>query len=144
MPVPPTFRSKWFWYSLVSALCFGGWALFGKLGSFEIPPRAMQFIGTFGVLPVAPALFIGRLIRVASNVRGTICAFGSGILSGIAGLAFYGAFRRGGNTPVITAVAALYPMVTVLLAVHILRERLTRDQIVGLGFAALAIILFSI
>ncbi len=66
------------------------------------------------------------------------------MLSGIAGLAFYGAFRRGGNTPVITAVVALYPMVTVLLAVQILRERLTRYQIVGLGFAALAIILFSI
>ena len=35
-------------------------------------------------------------------------------------------------------------MLTVLLAVQILRERLTRYQIVGLGFAGLAIILFSI
>lgn len=144
MPTPITLRSRWFWYSLVSALSFGGWALFGKLGSAEIPATAMQFIGTFGVLPVAPALFFGRRGRVETNVRGTISAFGSGVLSGIAGMTFYGALRRGGNTSVITTVVALYPMVTVLLAVRILRERLTRYQIVGLCFAVMAIILFSI
>ncbi len=139
-----TFQAKWFWYSLISVICFGGWGLFGKLGSFEIPPKTLQFIVTFGLLPVAPALFVGRRVKVDNNVRGVVSALASGILSGIAGLAFYAAFRTGGNTSVITAAAALYPMVTVLLAVQVLGERLTGSQIVGLGFAALAIILLSI
>jgi drug/metabolite transporter (DMT)-like permease len=58
-------------------------------------------------------------------------------------LAFFAAFRTGGNTSVITAATSLYPMITVALAVTILRERLTWLQIAGLGFAAAAFIIFS-
>jgi drug/metabolite transporter (DMT)-like permease len=35
-------------------------------------------------------------------------------------------------------------MITVALAVSILRERLTWVQVVGLGFAAVAIVIFSL
>jgi len=140
----PISKGKWFWYSMLSVICFGGWGLFGKLGSLEIPASTMQFIFALGFLPLAPALFAVTRLKPGTNLRGILSALASGILSGIAGMAFYAAFRSGGNTSVITAATALYPVITVLLAVWVLRERLTRLQVVGIGFAAVAFILFSL
>ena len=104
----------------------------------------MQFLFTFGALPVAVVLLAARRGRLEKCPRGIAYAVANGVLSGIGGLAFFAAFRSGGNTAVITAATSLYPMITVALAVTILRERLTWVQVAGLGFAAAAFILFSI
>ena len=66
-----------------------------------------------------------------------------GLLSGIGGMALFAAYGTGANTAVVTVMTGLYPIVTVLLAVWLLHERLTRRQWVGLLFAAAAFVLFS-
>lgn len=144
MLTPATFGAKWFWYSVLCVLCWGGWALCSKIGSYQIPAKAMQFIFTFGTVPVALALLVARHFRLEKSPQGIFYAVANGILAGIGGLALFAAYRSGGNTSVITAATALYPMITVVLAVLILRERLTKLQVVGLGFAAAAIIIFSL
>jgi uncharacterized membrane protein len=68
----------------------------------------------------------------------------TGIFSGIGGMGLFTAYGSGGNTAVITTAGSLYPMVTVILAVLILREQLTRVQVVRLGFATAAFVLFSL
>jgi bacterial/archaeal transporter family protein len=103
----------------------------------------MQFVFTIGTIPVALALLAGKRFRLEKSGKGIFFSVANGILSGIGGLALFAAYRSGGNTGVITAATALYPMFTVLLAVLILRERLTALQIAGLGFAAVAIVIFS-
>jgi len=144
MPTLNTLRAKWFWYSILCVLSWGAWALLSKLGSNEIPADTMQFIFTFGTLPVAVALLAARKLKLEKSPRGIFYAVANGVLSAIGGLAFFAAFRSGGNTAVITAATSLYPMITVALAVTILRERLTWVQFAGLGFAAAAITIFSI
>lgn len=144
MPVVETVRARWFWYSMLCVLSWGAWALLSKLGSNEIPADTMQFIFTFGTLPVAVALLAARRFQLEKSPRGISYAVLNGVLSGIGGLAFFAAFRSGGNTAVVTAATSLYPMITVALAVTILRERLTWVQFAGLGFAAAAFVLFSI
>jgi len=144
MPTLGTLRARWFWYSILCVLAWGAWALLSKLGSNEIPADTMQFIFTFGTLPVAVALLAARKFKLEKSARGIFFAVANGVLSGIGGLAFFAAFRSGGNTAVITAATSLYPMISVALAVTILRERLTWIQVVGLGFAAAAIVIFSI
>jgi uncharacterized membrane protein len=54
------------------------------------------------------------------------------------------AYRSGGNTSVITAATAMYPLITVLLAISSLKERLTNLHKLGLLFAAAAFIFFSL
>ena len=58
--------------------------------------------------------------------------------------ALFAAYHTGGNTTVITAMTALYPMITVVLAVTILREPFRVKQVIGLVFAAIAIVIFSL
>lgn len=144
MPKLATLKAKWFWYSILCIVCWGAWALLSKLGSTEIPADSMQFLFTFGALPVALALLVARRLKLENSPRGIFYAVANGVLSGIGGLAFFAAFRSGGNTSVITAATSLYPMITVTLAVTILRERLTWVQLLGLGFAAAAFVIFSL
>lgn len=137
-------NARWFWYSLICVLCWGGWALLSKLGSREIPPETMQFLFTAGTVPVCLALLIGRRGKLEKNPRGITYGVLNGILSGIGGLALFAAYHTNGNTSLITVATALYPMITVVLAISILRERFRPIQAVGLVFAVIAIVIFSL
>lgn len=138
-----TFRSKWFWYSTLCIACWGTWAILAKLGSEEIPPNASQFLFAFGALPVGLILLARRKMRMEKDAKGIAYSLANGVLSGIGSWALFAAYRTGGNAAVITTVSAMYPLITVILAVSILRERLTRLHVLGLGFAVAAFVIFS-
>lgn len=135
--------SKWFWYSLLCVLCWGAWAILAKLGSYQIPPETSQFLFAWGSLPVAMVLLARRGFRLERNAKGILYSVGNGVLAGIGSWALFAAYRTGGNTSVITAFTATYPIVSVILAVVVLRERLTWLHVIGLGFAAAAFVIFS-
>src|SRR5271157_1428989 len=139
-----TLKTRWLWYSILCVLCWGGWALLSKLGSREIPPETMQFLFTVGTLPVAVALLVARHGKLEKSVKGISYAVLNGILAGIGGLTLFAAYHTNGNTSLITVATSLYPMITVGLAVLILRERLTATQVLGLAFAGAAIVLFAL
>ena len=67
---------------------------------------------------------------------------GSGALSACANLAFLLAVRSG-ELAIVAVITALYPVVTVVLARVLLRERLHPAQIAGLAAAALAVSLLA-
>ena len=144
MYFPSVLRAKWLYYSILCVLFWGGWVLFSKLGSDEIPASAMQFIFAFGFIPVAVLVLILKPVKFEKSVKGIVYSLGNGVLAGIGGLALFAAYRSGGNTSVITAATALYPLITVVLAILVLRERLTWLQVLGLSFAVVAIIIFSL
>jgi transporter family protein len=144
MALRETFRARWFWYSILCVLCWGGWALLSKFGSREIPAEPSQFLFTIGSVPVALALLIGRGFKLEKSPKGIAYAILNGILSAVGSLALFAAYHTNGNTSVITAASALYPVITVLLAVVILREKFGPIQGIGLAFAAVAIVIFSL
>ena len=98
----------------------------------------------FGFIPVAILVLVMKQVKFERSVKGISFSLGNGVLAGIGGLTLFAAYRSGGNTSVITAATALYPLITVVLAVLVLRERLNWLQMIGLGFAAAAIIIFSL
>jgi uncharacterized membrane protein len=144
MVMPPVHKAKWLYYSILCVFFWGAWVLFSKLGSDEIPASAMQFLFAFGFIPVALLVLVVKPVKFEKSLKGIAYSLGNGVLAGIGGLALFAAYRSGGNTSVITAATALYPLITVILAILLLRERLTRLQVVGLGFAVVAIIIFSL
>lgn len=137
-------NARWFWYSMICVLCWGGWALLSKLGSREIPPETMQFLFTLGTLPVCLALLIGRRGKLEKSPRGISYGVLNGVLSGVGGLTLFAAYHTNGSTSLITVATALYPMITVILAISILRERFRPVQALGLLFAVAAIVIFSL
>lgn len=144
MSLQATIRAKWFWYSLLCVLCWGGWTVLEKLASNRIPEQSIQYLFTFGALPVAVVLLAAQGFKLEKSPKGILYGLGNGVLAGVGNIALAGAYRTGGNTSVITAATAMYPMITVLLAVTLLRERLTGLHKLGLLFAAIAFVVFSL
>jgi transporter family protein len=144
MALREALKVRWFWYSILCMLCWGAWALLSKLGSRAIRPETMQFLFTMGALPVGIALLIARRCKLAKSVKGISYAVLNGILSGVGGLALFAAYHTNRSAGVITVANALYPMITVVLAVLILRERLTATQALDLAFAGVGTVVFSL
>jgi transporter family protein len=141
-------RSKWFWYSLLSLLCWTAWALTAKIGCSELPPASMQFLSAFGFLLVSAVVAGFRKKSAESSdketrSKGKLYSIVSGILLATGGIALFAAYRTGENTAAITGITSLYPVITVLCAVVILKEKLSNWQILGLCFSGVAILLLS-
>jgi uncharacterized membrane protein len=144
MQIPIALTSKWFWYSILCVVCWGGWTVFAKLGSEQMPEGAAQFLFAWGMLPVAMALLAGRRFRMERNARGIWYSIANGVFAAIGGWALFAAYRRAGNASVVTVVTGMYPLFTVGLALLILRERLTKLHFLGLIFAVAAFVIFSL
>lgn len=136
-------RAKWFWYSLMSLLCWTAWALSAKVGSSALPPSEMQFISGLGFLLVSITVALVAKTDAKTSRKGKLYSVISGVLLAIGGLASFAAYRLGANIAATTGLTSLYPGITVVCALVVLKERLTKAQIAGLCFSGLAIFLFS-
>ena len=67
----------------------------------------------------------------------------TGVLGGSGNVALYKALQIGGEGSVVVPLTGMYPLVTVVLARVLLKERLNRIQTLGIGLALVAIYLFS-
>jgi transporter family protein len=143
LAVGGTVRTKWFWYSMASSLCWTAWALTAKLGSREIPPATMEFISAFGFMLVSIGIVTVKKAQKKPSLSGRCYALLSGLLLALGGISLYGAYRTGHNASIITAITSLYPVVTFLVALIFLQEKLNRVQVLGLCFAAAAIFILS-
>jgi transporter family protein len=142
--VPKSLQARWLWGCVFCLACYVPWIFFSKLGGNEIPPRTMQYLFDWGGLPVGLVFLAIRRFRIEKSFSGIVCGLIVGVLSGLGQLALFAAYNGPANTSVVTVLTSLYPIVTVVLAVVFLHERLTNTQVAGLGFAMAALIIFSL
>lgn len=134
----------WLFYSLLTILLWGAWGSTSKVASNGIDANTNQVFFTLGLLP--PMLFVLRSPHIQGGHRrrsGIAWAFFTGILGGVGNIAFFHALAIGGKASIVVPATALFPLVTVILAVTILRECISIQQWFGLGLALVAIYLLS-
>lgn len=140
---------RWLLWSIVTIVLWGTWGLVSKIASGGVDAYVNQLLYTAGLAPLM--VFVAWTVHKKSAQEpradrrvGIFWAFLTGILGGVGNLAFFQALVKGGNASVVAPVTALFPMVTVLLALIFLKERLGRTQWIGLALAFVAIYLLSI
>jgi uncharacterized membrane protein len=132
-----------FW-TIATLVSWGIWAILAKEIGNALSPSQSQVLSTIGLLPLLVALaLINHPPATGNRRRGIALAFGSGVISSIGNIPYYAALG-GGNAATIVPLAALYPLVTVLLAVVLLKERLNRVQVCGVVLSLAAIYLFNL
>jgi transporter family protein len=138
-------RPRWVAFSLLTILVWGVWGAVSKVSSDAIDANTNQVFFTFGLLPLI--LLVWRSSRTdAKRERrntGITWAFITGILGGAGNIAFFHALGIGGKASIVAPVTALFPLITVILAVTLLRERMGTAQKIGLVLALVAIYLLS-
>jgi transporter family protein len=134
----------WLVYTLLTALLWGVWGYEAKLLVDRASPYAGQILFTFGlVVPLAVVLWSRRRFSGERRGRGFFYAFLTGLLGGGGNVAFYMALG-GGSASTVVPLTSLSPLVTVLVGVVFLKERLGGRQYAGLVLALAAIYLLSL
>ena len=137
-------RHSWLVYTLLTTLLWGGWGLVSKPVADRLSGWQVQTVSVLGLLPVIAALACSRHLREGMNPRrGFWVALASGIVGTMGNIAYYEALSAGGKAAEVTPLTALYPVVTILLAMLLLRERLNSVQIAGALGALSAIYCFN-
>ena len=135
--------ASWLVYSLLTIVFWGGWGLESKLIVDRTSPYTGQVLFTIGL--IVPTLFVlasRRRFEGKQKAVGLIYAVLTGLLGGLGNVAFYKALEHS-KTSVVVPLTSLFPLVTVLLAAGVLRERISRQQYAGLALALVAIYLLS-
>ncbi len=136
---------RWLLWTLLAVFCWGIWAVLGKLIGDALSPAHTQALSTIGLIPVMLGLGIcARPVNPGNRLRGILFALGAGVLSSLGNIAYYDALNRGPKAATVVPLTALYPLVTVLLAMVVLRERLNRVQTAGIILSLVAIYLFNV
>lgn len=119
------------------------WGLWGFLGKLAVQKIGIQssFWNALALILIITffLLFSHQLTPIKENPSGILLAILAGICSGFASIIFYILL---GQKPVglLVATTALYPLITLILAIIFLKESLTLAT--GIGFILALIALF--
>jgi transporter family protein len=135
----------WLTWTLVTLLSWGIWAVLAKGLGDTLTPEQSQALSTLGMLPIfAPLAMMKRTPLHQASGTGLLLALVGGIVTCLGNIAYYSALARGEKVAAIVSLTALYPLVTIWLAVVVLRERLNGVQVAGVMLSFVAIWLFNI
>jgi drug/metabolite transporter (DMT)-like permease len=132
---PSRAMPRWLLHTLLTMVLWGVWGVVSKPVSTELSAWQVQSLSTLGLLPVLGWLTARPPLRAGSNRRrGFWLAFGAGVITSVGNVACYHALAVGGRAAAVMPLTSLYPVVTIVLALVFLRERLNAVQ--GAGIAA--------
>jgi drug/metabolite transporter (DMT)-like permease len=135
----------WLFWTLTALLSWGVWAVLSKLLGNALSAEQSQALSTLGLVPILlPLALSARASLRQASPKGLLLALVGGIVTCLGNIPYYAAVGRGEKFATVVSLTALAPLVTVLLALFILRERLNRIQLLGLALSLAAIWLFNV
>ncbi|HZG25122.1 MAG TPA: DMT family transporter [Chitinophagaceae bacterium] len=135
-------NKMWLVFAIVAGLCWGVWGVLAKLIAEDVSPYLNHVLFTIGMLFTVP--FVLKKCRVKKlNKKGLMWGIIAGSFALIGNLGVYYAFSSGGEASIVIPLTNLYPIVTILIAILLLKERLNLYNVLGLLLALPAIILLS-
>jgi uncharacterized membrane protein len=135
---------RWLFWTLLTLLSWGLWAVLSKLVGGELSQIHIQAISTLGLVPIVAALWAAKDAATSGDHRsGILLALGAGVFSSMGNIAYYEAMSQG-KAATIVPLTALSPVVTITLAIPLLKERFNLVQFVGICLSLVAILLFNV
>ncbi len=133
--------SRWLIYSLLAVGLWGAWGVLNTPAGKALQPLPLQVFSTLGLLPVAALLLFSKNLKTGKNhARGFLYAFLTGLCGSGGNVAASFALTRGAEASIFWPLTSVYPLVTVILARAILKERLNRIQVLGFALALAALV----
>jgi transporter family protein len=137
---------RWLFFSLITIVLWGLWGFLSTVATDKcnVNPYVLQAFMTGGLLPaVLVAAFSKTAWTGRNRRRGMLIAFITGLLGCLANTATYKAIGEGGPVSIVLPVAAIYPILTVLVAWAFLKERINVVQVGGIAIGVSGIVILS-
>ncbi len=133
---------SWVAWSLLALVCWGAWAVLNKLAL-----RTLEWPHLLVAIWITHTVVVGILLALRVDPRALVSrdgalALAASVTSLVAVTSFFLALRSG-PVATVTPLSALYPAVTAVLAVFLLRESPSALQWTGVGLAILAGVLLT-
>lgn len=135
--------ADWLMLSLIAMVLWGIVGLLQKVTTNRIPADAVLIWDRIGYVVILPLLVIHvRLNNLGPEdiLIGTL----DGITNSLGALFLYMSLESGAKASIAVPLTALYPLLTVLLAVALLGERVTPFHWAGIILAVVAAVLMSL
>lgn len=134
----------WMWFAAMALVFWGITGITQKLATNRIS-SALSFVW-FAYAMIAISAVLAVLVPIHWHMTAKIAAAAvvGGTLNGLGAFTSFRALESGGKASVVISLIALYPLVTVALAVTVLHEHLTSTQGIGVAIAVVAAVLLSL
>jgi drug/metabolite transporter (DMT)-like permease len=132
----------WLVFAILAAFCWGVWGILAKFISSDISPYINHLLFTIGMLFTIPFVLKKCKLKEA-NGKGILWGLVAGILAIAGNMAVYQSFASGGLAAVVIPVTNLYPLVTILIAIAVLKEKMHWLNAIGILIVIPAIIMLS-
>ncbi len=139
---PEQNMNHWFTMAAAALLLYGFWGFFPKLAVNHISPRSALVYEVGGALLVG--LIVLGMVQFKPDVhpKGILFAALTGITGMLGTLFFFSAVDKG-KVSVVVSMTALYPLISIALAVLVLHEPISAKQAAGMALALVAIFLLA-
>lgn len=132
----------WILPTFGALVLWGFWGFIPKLTTSYLSPKNAVVYEVLGGLLLAFIVLASSKFQLDFHPKGSVFAIVTGMLGLLGAFCFLLAVSKGPVTLVAT-VSALYPIVSILLAVFLLHESVSLRQWVGIAMAILAMILVT-
>jgi bacterial/archaeal transporter family protein len=132
----------WMLPTLGAMLCWGVWGFVPKLTTRYLSPQSAVIYEVVGAIGLAVMVLISLKFQPDFHPMGIFLAIITGMLGFLGAFCFLNAVTTGPVTLVAT-ISALYPVISVLLAVAFLHESITLRQGFGIALALAAVVLVA-
>jgi len=128
----------WSLYALLALTLWGFTGLTQKLSTNHVSAELSFIAYSAAFVPIAGIILWLQPLDWNIPARGWLLAILGGTLSGFGVLTSFAAYRSGGKASVVTPLVALFPVVTVVLAIPLLHEQVGLREIMGILMAVAA------
>ncbi len=133
--------TQWLAFALTTFVLWGMWGIFSKLATQSLNPQSVLVYQAVPFLLVAfiPLLFGSKF---QWNAKGVVFALLAGLCLGLGDVFYFYALEKG-KVSIVFTIAALYPVVTIILAFLVLNETITLTQAAGILLGLIAMYLLA-
>ncbi|MEJ2219473.1 MAG: DMT family transporter [Desulfobacterales bacterium] len=134
---------EWLLPASMTLICWGIWGFIPKITTRYINPLSASVFEGLGSAVFALIVLFSLSFKPEIHPKGVSLAFITGLL-GMLGALFYLFAMPRGKVSVIATIVALNPAITIALAYFFLKEPITLKEGLGMVFACVAIVLFTV
>ena len=134
---------SWILPALIALILWGFWGFLPKVATRYIDPPSALVYQAIGATIVGLGVLLSVRNQIQWQVNGAFWALLTGLFGMLGSLFFLQAVSRGKVTTIVT-MTALYPLISIVLALIFLKVPFSFRQGLGVFCALMALILFSI
>lgn len=134
---------NWLVWSLITLVLWGLLGIVTKITAAFLDWKEYFVTSFLGGLAITSIVYLYFRPEITLQKTGFQYALLAGVMGASAVVSFYLALRQG-SAAIVIPLTALYPLITILLSLLVLHERITLIQGIGIVLALISIFLMSL